>query len=148
MTFSQELCSAIPDLSQSEDKIAEIIGDTAIRGLGIVESQVQEIEVDDENPTNSADFRKNNGNTIQVIFCPIVSHQTFKSYRGGFPKKNLKRGVLPSITNDHGEEPTYLECNEDKENQNIIKGILEDINKEEKERKALVTKILVLLMKL
>ncbi|KAG5877964.1 hypothetical protein JTB14_015613 [Gonioctena quinquepunctata] len=61
---------------------------------------------------------------------------------GGFPKKNLKRGVLPSITNDHGEEPTDLECTEDKENQNIIKGILEDINKEEKERKALVTKIL------
>ncbi|KAG5886332.1 hypothetical protein JTB14_034795 [Gonioctena quinquepunctata] len=61
---------------------------------------------------------------------------------GGFPKKNLKRGVLPSITNDHGEEPTDIECNEDKENQNIIKGILEDINKEEKERKALVTKIL------
>ncbi|KAG5892560.1 hypothetical protein JTB14_036770 [Gonioctena quinquepunctata] len=60
----------------------------------------------------------------------------------GFPKKNLKRGVLPSITNDHGEEPTDLECTEDKENQNIIKGILEDINKEEKERKALVTKIL------
>ncbi|KAG5881155.1 hypothetical protein JTB14_034284 [Gonioctena quinquepunctata] len=55
-------------------------------------------------------------------------------------KKNLKRGVLPSITNDHG--PTDLECNEDKEKQNIIKGILEDINKEEKERKALVTKIL------
>ncbi|KAG5898481.1 hypothetical protein JTB14_015485 [Gonioctena quinquepunctata] len=50
--------SAIPDLSQSEEKIAEIIGDTAIRGLGIVESQVQDIEVDDENPTNSADFRK------------------------------------------------------------------------------------------
>ncbi|KAG5867661.1 hypothetical protein JTB14_004090 [Gonioctena quinquepunctata] len=60
--------------------------------------------------------------------------------QGGFPKKNLKRGVLPSITNDHGEEPTDLECTEDKENQNIIKGILEDINKEEKERKALVTK--------
>ncbi|KAG5900539.1 hypothetical protein JTB14_022846 [Gonioctena quinquepunctata] len=50
--------SAIPDLSQSEEKIAEIIGDTAIRGLGVVESQVQEIEVDDENPTNSADFPK------------------------------------------------------------------------------------------
>ncbi|KAG5875325.1 hypothetical protein JTB14_018733 [Gonioctena quinquepunctata] len=67
--------------------------------------------------------------------CRVIS-------RGGFPKKNLKRGVLPSITNDHGEEPTDLECTEDKENQNIIKGILEDINKEEKERKALVTKIL------
>ncbi|KAG5892700.1 hypothetical protein JTB14_011160 [Gonioctena quinquepunctata] len=50
--------SAIPDLSQSDEKISEIIGDTAIRGLGVVESQVQEIEVDDENPTNSADFPK------------------------------------------------------------------------------------------
>ncbi|KAG5888941.1 hypothetical protein JTB14_012200 [Gonioctena quinquepunctata] len=48
-------------------------------------------------------------------------------------KINLKRGVLPTITNDHGEEPTDLECNEDKENQNIIKGIIENINKEEKE---------------
>ncbi|KAG5869445.1 hypothetical protein JTB14_016924 [Gonioctena quinquepunctata] len=66
-----------------------------------------------------------------LIWCQVVSL-----------KKNLKRGVLPSITNDHGEEPTDLECTEDKENQNIIKGILEDINKEEKERKALVTKIL------
>ncbi|KAG5865042.1 hypothetical protein JTB14_008591 [Gonioctena quinquepunctata] len=50
--------SAIPDLSWSDNKIAEIIGDTAIRGLGVVETQVQDIEVDDENPTNSADFPK------------------------------------------------------------------------------------------
>ncbi|KAG5875727.1 hypothetical protein JTB14_007662 [Gonioctena quinquepunctata] len=66
-----------------------------------------------------------------------------KSLMGSFPKKKLKTGVFsPSITNYHGEEPTDLECNKDKENQNIIKGILEDINKEEKERKALVTKII------
>ncbi|KAG5887556.1 hypothetical protein JTB14_002262 [Gonioctena quinquepunctata] len=71
----------------------------------------------------------------------VIAFGQYLDY-GGFPKKNLKRGVLPSITNDHGEEPTDLECNVDKENQNIIKGILEDINKEEKERKALVTKIL------
>ncbi|KAG5900094.1 hypothetical protein JTB14_016063 [Gonioctena quinquepunctata] len=41
-----------------DEKIAEIIGDTAIRGLGVVETQVQDIEVDDDNPTNSADFPK------------------------------------------------------------------------------------------
>ncbi|KAG5881603.1 hypothetical protein JTB14_030300 [Gonioctena quinquepunctata] len=55
---------------------------------------------------------------------------------GGIPRKNLKKGVIPSIINDDQEKPMEIEFDKYQDNQNITK----DIDRAEK--KAVVTEII------
>lgn len=72
----------IPDLTQSEQKIIELISDTAIRGLDIEVPRVQNIELDINAPSTSYSIEHEesiNNNAFTDVFNSLPDEHNYSS---------------------------------------------------------------------